>query len=649
MKSILRIVFIGTLFWGSNGMNAQEKNGESKFNKNEAFSPLFMNEMSNSFHSATGNPGPNYWQNQVNYDIKTTLDTLNQKITGKVTITYLNNSPYNMDFLWLQLDQNSFKEDSRSLALYYDDPENGAHHPTSGYTIKTVSVDNQKTNFIINDTRMQIRLSEAIKANNGKATIAIEYSFEVPTNGKGRMGRFKSENGWVYSMAQWYPRLAVYDEVEGWNNLPYLGIGEFYLEYGDFTFEITVPQNLTVVGSGILLNPEEVLTKNQQKRLKKAHKSDETVLVITKEEMMDGIAHQKGDNGKLTWKFKMDKSRDVAWAASKAFIWDAARINLPNGEIALAQSVYPAENSGLDGYGRSTEYVKHAVEIHSEWFPYPYAVATNVGSHVGGGMEYPGIVFCNYKAKEGSLWGVTNHEFGHTWFPMIVGSNERKYGWLDEGLNSFINGLASKKFNNGEYSRDINLQEMGAKGMFAEGMTPLFTRADVIQAGNYGVGAYLKPSVGLNVLRDVILGKDRFDYAFKIYIKRWAYKHPQPWDFFNSMNNASGEDLGWFFKGWFMKNWTNDQGVKSIDYVEGDYKNGAEITLENLGEMPMPITLKIKFEDGTSQIKDLPVEIWMTGSKFIYKINSNKKISSVEIDPKHLVPDANPDNNIYRN
>lgn len=641
-KFCLAALFCGFFFL----LSAQDTSEQlSKFNKYEAFAPLFMEGYVNAYHSATGNPGPDYWQNRANYKIKATLDTVNQQITGEETITYINNSPYQLHELWMQLDQNTFRKDARSTALYPDDDRNGVKNHTRGYLIKSVEVNGDKAAYVINDTRMQIRLAKPVKADGKKVKIHITYSFDIPFHGKDRMGKVKTENGWIYTLAQWYPRMAVYDEVKGWNNLPYLGTGEFYLEYGSFDYEVTVPANMIVVGSGILQNPGSVLTKEAQERLKKARESDKTVTILSKEEMLAGTHHREGKDGMLTWHFKINNSRDVAWAASNAFIWDAARINFPDGTKGLAQSVYPEENSGQDGYGRSTEYTKNCIELYSkDWFQYPYKVATNVGAHELG-MEYPGIVFCSYKSQGSDLWGVINHEFGHTWFPMIVGSNERIYGWMDEGLNTFINDISTQQFNNGEYASPEDFQSMGSY-IFDESLDPVFTRADVIHSQqNLGIEAYYKPSTALNVLRNVVLGPKRFDYAFKTYINRWKFKHPQPWDFFNTMSNASGEDLGWFFRGWFMHNWKNDQGVKSIEYVDDDATKGAKITLMNYGKMAMPVLLQINFADGSVKNVRLPVEIWMTGPEYVYHVASTSKIRSVIIDPEHLVPDANALNN----
>lgn len=647
-KNLSSLVLVLTFSMFSLQNYAQNKPvNDTKFNKLEAFSPLFMSGETNSFHSATGEPGPNYWQNRADYQIQAVLDTLKNTIDGSVSITYTNNSPYDLSFVWLQLDQNTFKRDSRGTALYPPTDRNGVRTFTDGYVLKDVKADNTVADYIVNDTRMQIHLAKPVRANGGQTKITIGYFFEIPTHGKDRMGRVKTNNGTIYSIAQWYPRMAVLDEADGWNNLPYIGTGEFYLEYGNFDYQITAPSNMVVVGSGLLLNPKEVLTKTVQDRLAQAQKSDKTVMIITKEEVHSGNYHLAGKNGLLTWRFKIDNSRDVAWAASSAFIWDAARMNLPDGKTALAQSVYPEENSDQDGYGRSTEYVKGSIEFYSEkLLPYPYPVATNVGAHEGG-MEYPGIVFCSFKSKNDRLWGVVDHEFGHTWFPMIVGSNERKYGWMDEGLNTFINGLSTQNFNNGEYYRQTDAQQMGPY-LFNKNLAPIFTIPEVIHdQGTLGVDAYVKPGAALDVLRDVVLGKERFDYAFRQYIRRWAYKHPQPWDFFNTMSSASGEDLGWFFKGWFINNWAVDIAVTDIKYTDEDPAKGADITIENKGQIPMPVTLQINFDDSASQIVNLPVEIWMTGAEYNYHADTKKKITSVVVDPGHLVPDINALNNTF--
>ena len=334
----------------------------------------------------------------------------------------------------------------------------------------------------------------------------------------------------------------------------------------------------------------------------------------------------------------------MAWAASKAFLWDASRIDLPSGKKALAQSVYPNESKGMKAWSRSTEYVKNCIELYSkEWYEFTYPVATNVGGIVGG-MEYPGIVFCSSRSTQGGLWDVTNHEFGHNWFPMIVGSNERKYAWMDEGFNTFINQVDTKVFNNGEYYEKPDIEKQ-APGMFASDVDAIMNVPDVIQPQFLGYAAYEKPAVGLMILREQILGEQRFDYAFQTYIKRWAFKHPTPWDFFHTMDNAAGEDLSWFWNEWFLTTWSDDQAVKSIEYIDKDPSKGALITLTNKGQMALPVTIEVKEENGKTTRVNLPAEIWQRGGEWTFAYKSTSKVVYAMIDPDHVLPDVNAENN----
>src|SRR5215217_1372964 len=334
--------------------------------------------------------------------------------------------------------------------------------------------------------------------------MTIAYQFTIPEYGTDRMGRLMTKNGWIYEVAQWFPRMAVYDDIQGWNTLPYLGAGEFYLEYGDIEYSITVPSNLIVVGSGELQNEKDVLTATQISRISTARNSDKTVVIRSADEIKDPRSRPSGGN--ITWRFKLQNTRDVAWAASKAFVWDASRINLPSGKKSLAMSVYPVESIKKDGWQRSTEMVKASIEHYSnKWFEFPYPAAVNVAGVVGG-MEYPGIVFCSHESAGNGLWGVTDHEFGHTWFPMIVGSNERKYAWMDEGFNTFINGFSTKAFNKGEFNAPSFIPpDEEAKEIFNDKMDPLYTKPDQITEFNLGTAAYDKPAQMLNALRDVVL------------------------------------------------------------------------------------------------------------------------------------------------
>lgn len=617
-----------------------------KYDYTEAFKPLFYPQTGTETRSASGQPGHKYWQNSADYQLNVSLDENKDEIKGTAEITYTNNSPDLLSFLWLQLDQNLFAKDSRGNALIpLSGSRNGAKGEDfdGGYKIKSVKYDGKDVKYTITDTRMQIDLPNDLKANGGVAKLKIEYSFFSPKYGSDRMGVEQTKNGKIFTMAQWYPRMCVYDDVLGWNTTPYLGASEFYLEYGTLSANITVPASHYVVASGELLNEKEVYSKEEINRWNAARSSDKTVMIRPESEI-----GKDTKSGTKTWKFKIEKSRDFAWASSSAFILDAAKINLPSGKKSLAISAYPVESAGDKAWGRSTEYTKASIEHYSgKWFEYPYPAATNVAGNEGG-MEYPGIVFCHMKSKGEGLWGVTDHEFGHTWFPMIVGSNERLFAWMDEGFNTFINQLSTEAFNNGEYHRKQNIAQMGAY-VLNDSFEQVMVSPDNMKERNIGVLAYFKPGLGLGVLRETVLGPEKFDKAFKAYINRWAYKHPTPWDFFHTMENVSGEELNWFWRGWFINKWKVDQAVKNVKPVNGDFKNGAQITVENLGQLPMPTTVEIKFKDGTTETVKLPVEIWKRNTEWTFQIDSTKEVTNVKLDPKSIVPDINPKNNVWPN
>ena len=626
----------------------------AKYDNRAAFDPLFAYRPGNEFRSGTGAPGPKYWQNSADYLINATLDEDANKLIGDVTITYTNNSPDALSFVWLQLDQNQFNDESRGGKTT---PIEGGRHGNmgfeGGYTITNVTADKlvgngkrkTKTSVlqkeIITDTRMQIRLSEPLRSGESMS-ISMNFSFPIPRYGSDRMGKFDTPEGTIFEFAQWYPRMEVYDDIEGWNILPYIGNGEFYLEYGDFQYNLTVPADQIVVGSGELINGSEVLTAMQQQRLKEAAGSDATVMIIKADEVGTAASRPNAPNGMLTWKFKCNQSRDVAWASSSSFIWDAAKINLPSGKKALAQSVYPKSSAGPNAWSRSTEYVKSSIEFYSDYlYEYTYPVATNVAGVVSG-MEYPGIVFCGAKDKDEDLYGVTDHEFGHNWFPMIVGNNERKYAWMDEGFNTFINELASAAFNNGEFENKYGARQFAP---YLYDRDPILNTPEVIQDKNFGLAAYLKPGIGLRLLREEVLGEERFDYALKEYVKRWAFKHPTPFDFFETIEDAAGEDLGWFWKGWIYNDWKIDQAVEGVDYLSADPADGSVITIKNIGQMPMPAVVEVTEANGKKDVVKLPVEIWQRGGEWSFVYPSTSPVVSVSIDPDNKLPDADPKNN----
>jgi hypothetical protein len=629
---------------------AQQTAPVSNYNYHDAFAPFFYTKNGSEYRAADGEPGPKYWQNRADYTLTAQLNDQTNEVIGTEVLTYTNNSPQKLDFLWMQLDQNIFKADSRGTAII---PVTGSRNggrgqmPDGGYKIKSVKVGDNAVKFLINDTRMQIFLPEGVNAEGGKVKLNIEYSYIVPEYGSDRTGILNTKNGKIYTVAQWYPRMYVYDDVMGWNALPYTGPSEFYLEYGDFDLSITAPANHIVVASGELQNPQDVYTAEQQKRWELAEKSDQTVIIRSASEVTSAASRPAGKKD-LTWHFKIKNARDVAWASSAAFILDAAKINLPSGKKSTAVSAYPVESDGKDAWARSTEYVKKSIEYNSaKWFEYPYPAATAVAGNVNG-MEYPGIVFCGSRAKKGSLWGVNDHEFGHTWFPMIVGSNERLYGWMDEGFNTFINTLSTADFNNGEYKGGkVDMQRTGDV-LTKPDLEPVFSNPENLKEKNNGILLYFKPGTGLTLLREQILGPERFDFAFKTYINRWAFKHPTPDDFFRTMENASGESLQWFWRGWFQNNWRLDVGVRDVKYVSDDPAKGALITLDNLEKMAMPTVLEIKTKSGKTERLNLPVEIWERNNSFIVKYPSTEEIESVTYDPDKSLPDFNPANNVWK-
>jgi hypothetical protein len=623
----------------------------SIYNPQEVFAQDLFTKNGNEFRSANGTPGNKYWQNRADYTLYASIDTIANTLSGVETIKYTNNSPDSLTSLWLQIDQNTYRSDARSN--FYTTPQPTQY--TAGMQFEKVSIQfNGKVinaDYIITDTRMQIRLPGKLTPK-GKISIGIQYHYTIPGAFGGRTDFAETKNGKIYEVAQWYPQMCVYDDLEGWSTLPFLGSGEFYCEYGNFDYSITVPADMIVAGSGELQNGNEVLTPQQTERLAAAKKSDSTIIIRS---VADVYAMASRLNiGTKTWHFKMTNSRDVAFGASRAFVWDAARVNLPNGKKSLAMSVYPVESVGADKWNRATEYLKKSIEYFSaKWFVYPWPVAVNEAG-IAGGMEYPGIVFDGMDDSGDVLYWVTAHEIGHNWFPMIVGSDERRYGWMDEGFNTFIDIYASDNFNNGEFAPKRDGEYAPGKGNPADEIIallkdsaapPMMSRADAVPEKYRHPIVYFKSAFGLVLLREVILGHNRFDYAFQKYIQQWSYKHPSPDDFFRTMNNESGEDLTWFWREWFYNNWQFDIAVESVSYKDNDIKNGADITINNLQKMALPATVEIIFKDDSKQRFQLPVETWMQSASHTIHLTTTQKIQSVTIDPDALLPDSNRKNN----
>ena len=507
-----------------------------------------------------------------------------------------------------------------------------------------------KIPFVVSDTRMNLRLDQPLKGSGSKLTFRIAYHYAIPGVWGGRNSWLDTPNGTIFDIAQWFPRMAVYDDLRGWDTLPYLG-SEFYCEYGDVDYAVTVPADMIVAGGGVLTNATEVLTPLQRARLAKAAGSDTTVMIRTPDEVTRDSARPAAKAEK-TWRYHFANTRDVAFSASRAFVWDAARMDLPGGRTALAESVYPTESAGNAGWGRSTEYLKDSVERFSRhWFTYPYPTAWSIA---GGstGMEYPGMAFDGIPDKGKELFWITAHEIGHTWYPMVVGSNERRDAWMDEGFNTFIDTFESDEFKSGVFGPKRDSEYAPGGGNPADEILPLLADRDAPPIMSYPdvMGekyrhsvSYFKTALGLRLLRDVVLGPDRFDPAFRKYTADWAFKHPSPSDFFREMSSESGEDLSWFWRGWFFNNWQLDLAVTNIVYTDGDPAKGASITLESRDKLVMPAVLEVKYADGHATRIKLPVETWMRIKPVITAPAG--RISSVMLDPDHLLPDRDRSNN----
>jgi len=612
----------------------------------------------NRIRTGTGMPGASYWQQRVDYSIAVSLDVAAHRASGQQTVTYHNNSPDTLRYIWFQLDQNMFRAGSRASFLSPPDARFAALGFDGGYTLSNIAVIRGGTpaartrpaaaesrtplHYVVNGTMMRVDLDQPL-APNAAARIAMDFAFNIPEHGADRMGRQQFDGRWLYEVAQWQPRAAVYDDIRGWNTEQYLGQGEFYREFGTFEYAVTVPRDYVVLGSGALLNKAEVLTPEQVRRLALALQSDTTVPIIARSEAGSAATRPAGASPTLTWRFRAENVHDVAFAAAANFIWDASGWN-----NILMQSFYPAASA--EAWKESTRMVRHSIQHYSEkWFMYPWPTAINVAGPVAG-MEYPMIVFCGAGAEGEGLFGVTTHELGHDWFPMIVSSNERLYPWMDEGFNTFINIYSTISY----YHKPRDTGARSDIAQYANFMRsgydqPMMTPADRIPGQLLGNAAYGKPGEGLYLLRHAILDDTtRFDFAFREYIRRWAFKHPTPADFFRTMEDGLGEDLSWFWRGWFYRTDRVDQAVDTIvSRTDSTGVTTTRIALSMPGTLPMPVDLRVSYGDGSSDRFRLPVEIWYLGSRYTWVRQFAKPVVRVELDPDFNFPDVNRGNNAF--
>ena len=686
----------------------------------------------NSYRSSSGAPGVNYWQQRADYVINAEVNDDTQVLTASETITYFNNAPEPLNFLWLQLDQNLYAKGSiggvtRTSALRDSVPAKmlattvGAFDYVGGYKIAAVkdAATKKDLHYVINNTMMRVDLPAPLKTGE-KFSFSVDWSFNINdrmmVSGRGGMEYFPEDKNYIYTLAQWFPRMCVFDDYEGWQNKQFLGAGEFALTFGNYRVRITVPSDHVIGATGWLQNPKEALTAEQQERFAKAQKSfDQQVFIVTEEEAR---AKEKTRSAKKsTWEFYAENVRDFAFATSRKFIWDAQAVKIGD-KAPLAQSMYPKEGNPLWSK-ESTKAIKNTLEVYSARtidYPYPTAFSVHTANQ---GMEYPMICFNygrpdkngNYDRVLDGMVSVVVHEVGHNFFPMIVNSDERQWTWMDEGMNTFL-----EKETKRERYPQLDLIHGTPQGIvpFMKGdkniMRPIMASADN-QAGSHGPNGYTKPSAALTLLRETVMGPELFDKAFKEYAQRWAFKSPNPGDFFRTMEDASAVDLDWFWRGWFyttdnvdltvdnvkwfkVKKQGADPESKNVKVKSGDLakqdqakledfsngpqeftmlntpskfygefenkiddntirkklegKNLYEVTLKNTGGLVSPVIIEWTFKDGSKEIERIPAEIWRTNEKEVKKIFvKDKEVTNIAIDPNLETADVNVTDNVF--
>ena len=622
----------------SGGLTAAQRRGAGD---TSIFAPLGL-APGNLYRGGSGAPGPRYWQQRVDYVLRGTLDTAAKSLKGEETIRYVNNSPDTLQFIWFQVEQNAFREGSLNSYVFPAASRFGARNFEGGDVIDHLDQLSGKSKKALTSrvegTVMKVDLAAPL-APGASTTLSIGWHFAIPEHGADRMGR----DGALYELAQWYPRVCVYDDLRGWNTEPYLGQGEFYLEYGDYDMYVTVPAGYIVAGTGAIANANEVLTPTQIARLKQASTSDTPVNIITQPELESGAA-RKTKSGTLTWHFKAQNVRDAVWAASPDYMWDASSWK---GHMAFAYY----RPSAIATWKDAADMSRMSIEEYSErWFQYPWPQISAVEGPISG-MEYPMVAMENRSADKYDLYNVVTHEIGHMWFPMIVGSNERAHMWQDEGFNTFINYFSeSRRYpeKGTQMVRAQNDMELVEEYMGGGADRPLEINPDRINSGLLGENAYVKTAVGLQLLREEILGHDAFDDAFRTYTARWAFKHPTPTDFFHTMEDVSGRRLDWFFREWFLENPAFDQAIDTVATApaRGDTVN-VGVVYGNRARGVLPIHARFTFSDGTNQTFDYPAEVWSTNSAHYLRQYQfvGKRVTAIEVDPDNRLPDIDRTNN----
>lgn len=631
----LLIPFIGSLILSASAdaqaVRQTKVPWEDKFRQLDEIWPT-----TNTYRTASGAPGRDYWQQQADYVIKVALDEKDRELTGSVTITYTNNSPDTLRYLWLNMDQNRFASDSKYVAQRRSDGDAKESYGTLrgayghqdgdfGFRVKSVTNgDGQDLKHTVVDTLMRVDLPIPLPAG-AQSSFTVKWSHKIIEGeiyfGRGGYEHFEDDGNDIFQIAQWYPRLAVYSDNEGWHQQSFMGSSEFTLQFGNFDVEITVPEDHIVASTGVLQNADDVLTDEQKARLKKAETAKTPVMVVNAQEAL----HNETNTTRRTktWRFKAENIRDFAWASSRKFQWDAQGYKTRDDRMVMAMSYYPKEASPLwDLYSTASQI--HSLDVFGDKvFPYPYPVISSVNGQVGG-MEYPMLAFngprpekdkktgdITYsRATKNALIAVVIHEAGHNWFPMIVNSDERHWTWMDEGLNTYLQFLAEQLWEDEFPSRRGEPRDI-VDFMKSQNQVPIMTDGESLK--NVGSNAYGKPATALNILRETILGRDLFDFAFAEYARRWKFKHPSPTDFFRTMEDASGVDLDWFWHGWFYTTDHVDIAIEDVTHYQIDTKDpDVEMPWDRNQAAGEPLSLTRernedlkKMVDGKSRLKDL--------------------------------------------
>src|SRR5256712_4990997 len=594
--------------------------------------------------AASGGPGPRYWQQRADYTLEATLDTATNILRGKGRIYYVNRSPETLDYVWVQLDQNIFAPPPNSISSVLNLPplrfaggvvfDFSAKGFVGGITVDRFAANGRPLTTKVpgGGTMMRVELPRPLAPGLG-IRFDVAWHFPIPPYGGGRMGHVGSR---FYELGQWYPRMAVYDDVHGWNTLPFLGAGEFYLEFGDFDVSLTVPAGFLVTATGALANPSAVRSAQERARLARAFTAPgQTAQVITRQEAIANATRRVP--GTKTWRFTASAVRDFAWAAASGLRWDAS-----TWDGILVQTFYhPDATPWEEANSMMRATLRHFSGALGQ---YPWPQVSAVEGLVEG-MEYPMVIYCPSLQKREDQYWVLMHELGHQWIPMQGGWADRRYPWMDEGFNTFADYDAAEAFFKGTAHGDTVRRELlaaYAATAIPSSEQPMITKPDEVRQLYWT--AYQKPALMLTILREAVVGHEEFDRAFREYARRWNHKHPQPADFFRTMANVTGRDLDWFWRNWIYTTSRLDQARDSLrarDSTTLPY-------LSNRGQMVLPVTLELRYADGSTETRNLPVEMWSLGTRFTYRLPTAKRLTSAVIDPKRIYPDIDRDNNTWK-